>query len=1347
MKSLQNARTPWATIKLCLPSWLADSAPHKQAFVFFLVVLSPSLFLSPFLLSPLFTLLLLSSATVAGALSAWMTMKVTRTILAHSSPLPPTPISCVKSLVHIMSLKVINPVFMADKFPWLWLWFNNILASSNLRKIEDRSNQTIMDAVEKPVGEVSCSSEDASSERLNEKAGDLRFQASTSSVGEVLNVVRLRGKPSSDRDILEEVKAASEEGKEKLSMLEFGRGGLGSVYFRGAVCGTKGFRPKKSQISAELRVHGTDTSSSHTKNGSDSVQKSKLLESALSGRGHLGLEKKKILEGEAKMDINTVQRNDESLFDGQSSSRTIPFETNSKKSMGELNKRKPMESSDKTLIKGCASHSWCQRGVDLEEEMVLLMEDIHKLCLGKWYPNLSTDESFPTELKVLLDICLKQAAYLGSRCDVPSLAVKLGSLFLCHLREFRKARHSKPYHFACRRKKRAAETMTYTTIQDELRKSEQSVCVGKVTLEETSSRKIDNSIHSVKAGLLQTKDIAEVKEQDDNLLSEEDATNEEQRRDDIQTPSQSVTPHSVTSPQRSCTSSVSAKWKVLVESGLGEEAYYRFRFGQSRGTKDLPRNYLLNISMYIVKNVIDKVGKLPSCPLEHYFSESEASLADTPPGKVLTSLVARKIILPLIETVSDPNWLNLRIANLLVEHARAKLFLDSDGSRENLPNVTGGVHQVVCESNDKDSSKTESEYLFNAPIVNERADILSEVSKDLSSQDERRKSLSLPLEISSSSTVVNPIDGRISTVLGGIISATAAPLLPDNAKVSYKPIKRMWSSPSIEEGKELDGEPELKKKMRPFGRNIVDGLPVENDETLATSAQDILCATGSEEIAGMHSLSSSKESRNSHRKARLSLSSRNPHKKKFLGLPFGTIESLGTTSQGILFRSKSIQNLQNGKDGAWHIEEGSELHEDVCLSDEPVSLVMQEKESWEHLDWKPNRSRSFHGVKSYIRHREETKLEKAERVGKEMGSEVTENDAKEQDRLMPRVSSEGSMREHSSKSLEESKAELTEGLGARWMKYALGKWDTQWTSEGDSDEINRIGSNSLYSSMEKGESALSSGTSLSEGYITPDLFKLENKFWSNNDSFGKVVVDKRDASEVRCGSDSEERKETAIYHSSPIPSAAAGEEILKDISPVYEEVEDLPSTIAKLKAFLKERNGKIGETTPPPSDEVKKENEMFPISDLSMDLEGSQPPKPPSPHEERPFSWPSDGGIFLNVRIPYTEICKGTSASQTSSTSAHVLYCIEYDAAYPEEGADAAAASLVVGEQSAAEGFTPHSSNKEHKDYISNSENAEMVPPSPGTTIHHVLVKRTFQEFLDLHAQLEADPLWRQALK
>lgn len=215
-----------------------------------------------------------------------------------------------------------------------------------------------------------------------------------------------------------------------------------------------------------------------------------------------------------------------------------------------------------------------------------------------------------------------------------------------------------------------------------------------------------------------------------------------------------------------------------------------------------------------------------------------------------------------------------------------------------------------------------------------------------------------------------------------------------------------------------------------------------------------------------------------------------------------------------------------------------------------------------------------------------------------------------------------------------------------------------------------------------------------------------------------------------------------IPHSPPINNAGFGWEN-PDLSPIYEESEDLASTIAKLRSLLTERESQhsLGSLSSHGSSEsepksaqsdpgrysLEKSRFTFTHKDSSGSLASVKSVSSlescgnGTTDEEllEAAEIPLDGRVFLSVSVPSTEVHTEPGGAQ------YTLYTIQYDAIYLCETSTVAPATE-GGEEGACE---------------------PVLISEPRMVLQTNCVKRRFREFLTLHAALEEDSRLRTAMK
>nr|XP_027210457.1 uncharacterized protein LOC113803843 [Penaeus vannamei] len=211
--------------------------------------------------------------------------------------------------------------------------------------------------------------------------------------------------------------------------------------------------------------------------------------------------------------------------------------------------------------------------------------------------------------------------------------------------------------------------------------------------------------------------------------------------------------------------------------------------------------------------------------------------------------------------------------------------------------------------------------------------------------------------------------------------------------------------------------------------------------------------------------------------------------------------------------------------------------------------------------------------------------------------------------------------------------------------------------------------------------------------------------------------------------------------SPPINNAGFGWEN-PDLSPIYEESEDLASSIAKLRSLLTERESQhslgslssYGSSESEPksaqSDPGRYTQEKSRFTFTHKDSSGSLASvKSVSSLEScgngladeellEAAEIPLDGRVFLSVSVPSTEVHTEPGGSQ------YTLYTIQYDAIYLCESA-----------------ATPQTEGAEEV------AKEPLAVPEPRMVLQTNCVKRRFREFLTLHAALEEDSRLRTAMK
>ncbi|RXG56786.1 Sorting nexin-19 [Armadillidium vulgare] len=198
---------------------------------------------------------------------------------------------------------------------------------------------------------------------------------------------------------------------------------------------------------------------------------------------------------------------------------------------------------------------------------------------------------------------------------------------------------------------------------------------------------------------------------------------------------------------------------------------------------------------------------------------------------------------------------------------------------------------------------------------------------------------------------------------------------------------------------------------------------------------------------------------------------------------------------------------------------------------------------------------------------------------------------------------------------------------------------------------------------------------------------------------------------------------------------------IPDLSPIYEESENLASTIAKLRCLLSERQSQhslgsqssFGSSESEPKSaqsdpgrySLERSRFTFFHKDSSSSLASAKSSSStdsahPQWFAEEEISEASegvsvDGKVFVSVSIPTTEVHSEAAGFQ------YTMYIIQYDAIYLCE---------VVSSTGLKDGASDLSQVSDHKMVLQTN-----------------IVKRRFREFLSLQSALEEDPLLRASMK
>lgn len=169
--------------------------------------------------------------------------------------------------------------------------------------------------------------------------------------------------------------------------------------------------------------------------------------------------------------------------------------------------------------------------------------------------------------------------------------------------------------------------------------------------------------------------------------------------------------------------------------------------------------------------------------------------------KILSGIIGRKVIRRFLITLEDPNWINIKLIYLLNSQKHEKLL---QGRIYSVQEKVSKMEEREFEF--KNSSSFGKRYLatnifessrnlFDRNDLNEKnSNKVAEKNSSLPANAIEKESLTLAL----ATEPMGDSKGNISTVLSGLISSTAGPLLPDNISVHYKALNKMWQSPVME---------------------------------------------------------------------------------------------------------------------------------------------------------------------------------------------------------------------------------------------------------------------------------------------------------------------------------------------------------------------------------------------------------------------------------------------------------------------------------------------------------------------------------------------------------------------
>lgn len=179
---------------------------------------------------------------------------------------------------------------------------------------------------------------------------------------------------------------------------------------------------------------------------------------------------------------------------------------------------------------------------------------------------------------------------------------------------------------------------------------------------------------------------------------------------------------------------------------------------------------------HYLKNVMEILAR--ECAPHELVSSLEYS--------IVNHILARKMLKTLLVNIEDPTWIYIRMLYITRHEKYVQLM---QGGSYNLKEIT------KPEPVEKQKLRVKPSLLNRSTDFG--GDIFNRNFKPtvMGSSNDKRV-LNLPLMHAKPET-------NISSVLGSLISSTAAPLLPDNASLCYQPLNKMWLSPVTELKQEI----------------------------------------------------------------------------------------------------------------------------------------------------------------------------------------------------------------------------------------------------------------------------------------------------------------------------------------------------------------------------------------------------------------------------------------------------------------------------------------------------------------------------------------------------------------
>lgn len=207
--------------------------------------------------------------------------------------------------------------------------------------------------------------------------------------------------------------------------------------------------------------------------------------------------------------------------------------------------------------------------------------------------------------------------------------------------------------------------------------------------------------------------------------------------------------------------------------------------------------------------------------LNHYLSKvMEALVKEYAPhdlvssieSSIVTRILARKMLKTVLVNIEDPAWIFTRILYLV--------------DIEKYNGIMKGRSYNLREVSEPEPVIEAHKFRIKPAILSRNANLGSNIfnrtlgSKAFSGSyptNTDKNLLSLPLATAGKS------EQNISSVLGSLISSTAAPLLPEDASLCYQPLNKMWLSPVSELKQDI-----TESVVSPLLKTITEGFRVDD---------------------------------------------------------------------------------------------------------------------------------------------------------------------------------------------------------------------------------------------------------------------------------------------------------------------------------------------------------------------------------------------------------------------------------------------------------------------------------------------------------------------------------------